>query len=196
MMLPISHRAWSCKLAGTLLALMAAGCQCAAQRNPTTAPAPAPALGLTALTWNASVLAQCDPPSGWVAQPLESDSRHTEQLWISPSTNTAYGIGHFNLPLPVALIGIDRVLQGIVDDMADKEKSATVVSRQTDPKLPGLRLEIKGGLYDVRANLIVSGWEGWFVYASTSNDDPIDQKELDLAQLARDHTVVGLRPGQ
>jgi hypothetical protein len=196
MILPIPHRAWIKRLMGMVVVLAAAGCQCASPRGPTTAPTTQATPGLTPLKWNSDVLAQCDPPVGWVAQPLERDCRHTEQLWISPSNDTAYGIGHFNLPLPVGLIGIDRVLQGIVDDMASKEKSATVVSRQTDPNLPGLRLEIKGGLYDVRANLIVSGWEGWFVYASTSNDDPTQQKELDLAQLARDHTIVGVRPGQ
>jgi len=186
---------WIVACAGALLILAAAGCQ-SAPSMPSTAPAQGPAPGLMPLTWNSQVLAQCAPPVGWAPQPLESGSRHTEQLWLSPSTNTAYGVAHINLPLPLAIIGIDRVLNGIVDDMADKQKSATVLYRQDDPRLPGLHVEIKGGDYRVRANLTASGWDGWFVYASTSNDDPIDQKELDLAQSARDHTILSLRSGK
>jgi len=190
---PAPYLIWLARLAGVCAVLTATGCQNAPKPVPTTSPA---ATGLAPLAWDDHVQAQCDPPTGWTPLPLQNDSRHTEILWVSPSTDTAYGIVHINLPLPVGLIGVDRILQGILDDMVAKQKMATVLGRQDDDKLPGLHVDIKGGEYHVRGDLTAISWEAWFVYASTSNDDPIHQKELDLAESARDHTIVRLRSGQ
>jgi hypothetical protein len=191
---PIAHRVWMRRIVGFIGLILAAGCQSSKLPGvPSTQPA---APGLTPWVANADVLALCCPPQGWTPQPLDTGGRHTQQTWLSPSTNTAYGVAHIKLPLPIAIIGIDRVLQGIVDDMAQKQMSATVNNRQTDPNLPGLRVEIKGGEYTLRANLINGGWEAWFIFASTDNTEAIDQKELDLALLARDHTVISRQSGK
>jgi hypothetical protein len=43
----------------------------------------------------------------------------------------------------------------------------------------------------VRTNLFVDGFTGWAVYAGTLRAFPINQAELELAERAREDTVVG-----
>ena len=40
-------------------------------------------------------------PDGWTAEPLKKSGRHSHQIWLSPTGETAYGVIHFSLPLPV-----------------------------------------------------------------------------------------------
>src|SRR5437762_13026093 len=47
-----------------------------------------------------SVVAQCAPPDGWIAQPLKQSERHTHQIWLSPSGHTGSGVVHSQPPLP------------------------------------------------------------------------------------------------
>src|SRR5438105_1003294 len=67
---------------------------------PTTIPATAPT-GLSAPVANEDVQAIVCPPLGWKADVLKSSERHTHQVWISPSGDTAYGVIQMKLPLPV-----------------------------------------------------------------------------------------------
>jgi hypothetical protein len=144
--------------------------------------------GLCSIPVN-SVEAQCAPPDGWIADPLKKDSVHTHLTWISPTKRTAYGVVHFNLPLPV---GPDLVLWGFMRHMSQHEGGATLLNKRYDPDLPGLRFEAIGGPYTIRVNLIARGFEGWAVYAGTLTNQPVDQKELQLAERARENTTVGL----
>jgi hypothetical protein len=138
----------------------------------------------------ASVLAECDPPIGWLPDPLKKDDRHTHQVWLSPSRRTAYGVIHFTLPLPV---GVNIVYWQFLREMKRSEGEATLIERQNDPNLPGIRFVVDDPSYRTRFYLIVSGFEGWAVYAGTLRDQPIMPDELELAERARDHTVVGLQ---
>jgi hypothetical protein len=131
------------------------------------------------------------PPVGWIAQPLKHSNKHDHQIWLSPSGSTAYGVIRFKLPLPV---GPESVLQlGFLPEMKRTEGEATLLSSQRDPALPGLRFVAEGGQHLVRTNLMTRGFKGWAVYAGTLRDHPEVPEELALAELAREHTAVGVK---
>jgi hypothetical protein len=156
-------------------------------------PVPEPLIfpGLTVPEELEVVEATVVPPAGWHADPLKASSRHNHQVWISPSGNTAYGIIRFSMPLPV---GAEMALNhGFLPEMRKAEGVATLISSERDPELPGLRFIVEGKTYRLRTNLITRGWRGWAIYAGTLVDKEIVPDELALAELARDHTEVGLK---
>jgi hypothetical protein len=144
--------------------------------------------GLTFPAYNKDVDAIVCPPVGWKPDPLKSSPNHIHQVWLSPTTDTAYGVIHFKMPLPV---GADIALTGFLAQMKKTEGDATLLELHDDPNLPGIRFVAHGGLYTIRANLIVRGWEGWAFYAGTQRGKPIDPIELDFATRAREHTRIG-----
>ncbi|HWB52653.1 MAG TPA: hypothetical protein VG722_00605 [Tepidisphaeraceae bacterium] len=137
-----------------------------------------------------SVDAWVDPPAGWSIQPLKRDSRHTHEIWISPSGNTAYGVIYFNLPLPVSA---DFVLPFFIEAMRLTEGNAGLLWHEYDPKLPGVRFEAEGGAYRIQAYLVTAGFHGWAVYAGRLRDKPLEISEFRHAQAARDKTQLGLK---
>jgi len=136
-----------------------------------------------------TVQAQAIPPAGWTRDPLRKSPRHTHEVWRSPTGHTAYGVMHFALPFPV---GPDLALWAFLREMQKKQGEAKLISQTDDPALPGIRFIAEGGPYMIRVNLITSGWDGWAVYAGTLRNQPIDEKELDLAERAREYTVTGI----
>jgi hypothetical protein len=130
----------------------------------------------------------CVPPLGWKPDPLKRSSTHVHEVWISPSGLTAYGVIHFDLPLPV---GHDLALWGFLNQMRASEGEAKLLEKKWDANLGGLRFVAEGGQYIVRTNLFVDGFTGWAVYAGTLRAFPINQAELELAERAREDTVVG-----
>ncbi len=187
-MLPLRH--WP-------LAMLAAAIPfaqgCAAQPKPNLAQIQAgwkspDTRGLTLPAFNTDVVAVCDPPIGWKPDPLKIGKNHIHEVWLSPSGATAYGVIHFTMPLPV---GLNLALTGFLNEMKTTEGDATLLSRQNDPDLPGIRFVADGGLYRIRANLVVDGWEGWTVYAGTIRSKPILPEELDTAVRARENTHIG-----
>jgi hypothetical protein len=131
------------------------------------------------------------PPVGWRPDPLKASDKHNHQVWISPSGNTAYGIIRFKLPWPV---GPELALRhGFLPEMKRTEGEARLLSSERDPELPGVRFVAEGGLYRLHTNLITRGWRGWAVYAGTLRSAEIAEDELALAELAREHTTVGLK---
>jgi hypothetical protein len=145
-------------------------------------------VGLSPPFFDPDVDAICTPPLGWKANPLKSSPNHNHQVWLSPNGDTAYGVIHFKIPLPV---GQNLAFDGFLSQMKQTEGEATLLDRHDDPTLPGIRFIAAGGIYVIRANLLVSTWEGWAVYAGTLKSGPILQNELDLAIRAREHTRVG-----
>lgn len=135
-----------------------------------------------------AVEAVCYPPDGWTAEPLKQSSRHSHQIWLSPTGETAYGVIHFSLPLPV---GPELVLRAFIREMQKQEGAADLLAKQSDPTLPGLRFEAKGQLYHLWGNLMVRGFEGWAVYAGSRSGRPICEDEMQLAAIAREATRVG-----
>lgn len=145
--------------------------------------------GLTVSSYVDAIQADCVPPAGWIAEPLKESARHKHQIWLSPTGHTAYGIIHFDLPLPV---GTELVLLGFLNEMRRTEGTATLVEKKWDANLNGLRFVAEGGHYKVRTNLVVRGFSGWAVYAGTLQGNAIEPDELILAERARDHTAVGV----
>ena len=147
--------------------------------------------GLTTPEPLQSVEAVVAPPVGWKPDPLKASDRHNHQVWISPSGNTAYGVIRFKMPLPV---GAELALRhGFLPEMKRSEGEARLLSSERDPSLPGVRFVAEGGLYRLRTNMITRGWRGWAVYAGTIRKAEIVPDELALAELAREHTIVGLK---
>jgi hypothetical protein len=145
---------------------------------------------LTSPAYVESVESIACPPVGWHPDPLKKSEAHTHQVWISPSGHTAYGIIRFKLPIPV---GHELALFGFLQNMKAREGEATLISKQWDPKLDGMRFVAEGGLYTVRTNLFVHGLVGWATYAGTLRAHPVNEAELSLAEQAREHTIVDQR---
>lgn len=132
--------------------------------------------------------AMCVPPLGWKPDPIKRSSTHVHEVWLSPTGRTAYGVIHFDLPLPV---GPDLALWGFLNEMRATEGEAKLLEKKWDANLGGLRFVAEGGQYIVRTNLFVDGFSGWAVYAGTLRSFPINQAELELAERAREDTVIG-----
>ena len=125
-------------------------------------------------------LPSCDPPSAGTLIRSKT-ARHTHQVWLQPplatprtASSTSTSRSH---------VGQNLALSGFTPtNGATPRGTLTLLSHQDDPKLGGIRFVAEGGLYRIRANLIVDGWEGWAVYAGTLRGKDVDQKELDLAE--------------
>ncbi|HEX4124480.1 MAG TPA: hypothetical protein VHY37_07115 [Tepidisphaeraceae bacterium] len=141
--------------------------------------------GLCESAYVPSVVATCPVPIGWQAQPLKANSRHTHEIWISPSGSTAYGVVHFKLPLPV---GPDLALGGFMSAMAKSEGNAQLLHQDANRR--GIAFVADGGRYHMRAELITGGWEAWAIYAATLRGKPVVPAELKLAELAVAHTRI------
>lgn len=139
-----------------------------------------------------SVHAVARPPVGWTREPLKTSDKHTHQVWLSPSGKTAYGIIYFAIPgiADVLPIPMNWVLDGFLDAMHDDQGEATLLSRQDDPDLPGIRFVAEGGLYTTYTNLITAGRHGWAIYVGTLRSQPDTPDEMDLAEQAREQTRV------
>jgi hypothetical protein len=175
-----------------LVILWMSGCAGSSHITPRLVTAPPDfyrAAGLHSPTSVAAVLARCTPPLGWTAQPLKSSERHTHQVWLSSTGKTAYGVIHFKLPLPV---GVNIVHWEFLREMKKREGEATELSQRGDPALPGLRFICEGGKYKMRVNLIVDGYDGWAIYAGTLRAFDVIPEELELAERARENTILGL----
>lgn len=145
--------------------------------------------GLTGPVAVPAVRAICEPPEGWIAKPLEVERGRVQQTWVSPSGSTAYGVIAFRLPLPV---GSDLALWGFLGEMRKQYNEGRLLSKKEDAALPGVRFMAEGGPYRLRTNLIVRGLSGWAVFAGTLRDRPENPAELELAERAREGTLVGL----
>lgn len=143
-----------------------------------------------------TVHAVARPPLDWRREPLKTSDKHTHQVWLSPSGKTAYGIIYFALPgiADVLKIPMNWVLDGFLDAMREDQGEATLLSRQDDPDLPGIRFVAEGGLYVTYTNLITAGRHGWAVYVGTLRSQPDAPDEITLAEQAREQTQVQI-PG-
>jgi hypothetical protein len=146
-------------------------------------------LGLSPPAPIESVEAIAVPPLSWRMEPLKKSDRHTHQVWISPTGNTAYGIIRARMPLP---FGPELALVGFLREMRRTEGQATLISRQTDPDLPGIRFVAEGGRYRIRVKLMSHAWTAWAVYAGTLRGKDELPDELSLAERAREATLIGL----
>jgi hypothetical protein len=146
--------------------------------------------GLSAPEIDEVLKSRVTPPLAWQPQPIKLTDRSRHRVWISPSGSTAYGVIYFDLPLPV---GADLALWGFLNQMKATEGEADLLSKTSDPKLPGLRFVASGGLYTVRCNMTVAGFHGWVAYAGILRARPVNSAELKLAELAREQTRFDLR---
>jgi hypothetical protein len=163
--------------------LLLVGCTHQIPRAATQPVSPA----LTPPAYVTSVESIAAPPVGWHPDPLKKSEAHSHQVWISPSGHTAFGIIRFKLPIPV---GHELALFVFLQKMKARDGEATLISKQWDPKLDGLRFVAEGGLYKVRTNLFVHGLVGWATYAGTLRGYPVNEAELALAEQARENTIV------
>ena len=172
----------------TLLAAapLAAGCAGALNRAP--APAVPVRVELAPPDYERDLRATVRPPAGWDRQPAEASLNSTNQLWLSPTGDTAFGVISFWLPLPV---GTDAVVPVYLNEMARRDGRADVVSREADESLRAVRLVADSDTFRTRTTLIVRGLRGWAVYAGTLQARPIDPAHLAAAEAAREAVRLG-----
>lgn len=127
------------------------------------------------------------PPRGWTAEPFKTSDRHNHRVWVSPSGESAYGVIHFTMPLPV---GEDLALRGFLAEMKKSEGEATLLSKKRDGDR--IRFVAEGGKYRIRGILLTRGFRGWAVYAGTLRSVAAAVDELALAVQARENTALGL----
>jgi hypothetical protein len=187
-----SFRHRICSAVAAIVLACAVGCAHEADSSALRAKLAQPTTQLSSPVYDPDVFAYCDPPIGWKPDPLKHTSAHTHQVWISPTGATAYAVIHFSLPFPV---GINLALTGFLNQMKSTSGQAILDSREDDPQLGGIRFVAEGGHYKIRTNFFVEGWEGWAVYAGTLRNLPENSEELDLAVLAREHTIIGRPSG-
>ena len=175
------------------LAVLLGGCShYSPPRHPVAPPQYYQAIGLTPPHRVPIVQSQCDPPLGWIAQPLHKSERHTHQIWLSPTGKTAYGVLHFKLPFPV---GVGVVHWEFLREMKSHYGDSTELSQKYDPSLPGLRFECESEQYLMRVEMTVNGFDGWAAYAGTLRGQTPVPAELHLAEMARENTIFGLPDG-
>jgi hypothetical protein len=176
-----------------LVALAAgmAGCVASGPQGRVGLPGPAavpPALpGLTPPVVFDALEAGVDPPVGWRRDKFDVDAGHTHAVWLSPTGQTAYGVVLINLPLPV---GPEMVLWGFLNHMRQADRQGSLLFKHMAPELPGLRFIAESGNYRIFANLTVHNWRAWVIYVGTLKAKPLNQRELHLAEQARDHPWI------
>jgi hypothetical protein len=131
--------------------------------------------------------ALCDPPAGWRVERHDQTAQYNQNVWVSPSGYTSYGVVRFKLPLPV---GDDLALAGFVSQMRQSEGWARLVRKQRQDG--HLAFIAEGGRYHVDGIIVTSALHGWVVYAGTLQNSPVALDELELAVHARENTALGL----
>lgn len=149
----------------------------------------APIEGLSPPEFMSPLQAIPRPPVGWTMDEPKYTSRHYHQVWLSPSRQTAYGVILARMPLPV---GPELALWGFLHEMRKSEGEAILLAKTPEPDLPGLRFEAEGGRYRLRATLQTHAFSAWVVYAGTLRACPEVPEELELAQRAREATLVAV----
>jgi hypothetical protein len=180
----------SSRAAARFLALMLISCAvmgCAKHKRPSITTQPV-ASHLTTPFYVEALDATVAPPVSWQLDKQKNAEDHSHQVWISPSGNTAYGVIHFHMPLPV---GHEWALWGFLREMRKNEGEATVIDKKWDDDLGALRFTAQGGRYTVRTILRVSGFDGLAAYAGTLTGHPVDEGELKIAEDARERTFWG-----
>lgn len=183
---------------GTIPLILALGCilGCRSSRNHQLSTQPtrsSVADQLEAPRYLDDLHAVVSQPAGWRLDTRADTTTKGHRVWVSPSGKTAYGVIHFSLPLPV---GHDPVLWIFLREMRRSEGEARLLSKQWDVNRRMLCFVAKGGMYTVRTNLIVRGFNGWAVYAGNLSRDPVVPDELALAERARELTLVGRASGR
>ncbi len=127
------------------------------------------------------------PPVGWSKPDIEHGDDYVRYVWVSPTDGTAVGVIRFSMPLPV---GYDIAVWGFMEEMKAREGSAELIQQSWDIESQAMRFVADGGLYRVRVKMIVSGFNGWAIFAGTKTDRPINEDDLKKAIIARDSVRV------
>lgn len=173
------RRAWPALF---LIALLAVGCR--------TAPISpgGESARLSDPVFESGLNATVVPPVGWTRQEVSRAFNHLHENWVSPSGKTSYGIIHFMMPIPVGTENAFRY--GFLAQMKRDEGEANVLEQAWDESIEGLRFVAEGGRYRIRTFFVVRGLRGWAVYAGTLKNEQVIEPELELAERAREATVL------
>lgn len=179
-----------------LVALLAAGCSRSTLR-PEDRPTSRRVGEIGRGSFDERVQAFVVPPDDWKLDPPKTSDQHTHLVWLSPTSDTAYGVISIKLPTwaPVFLLSSEslhnRVLEGVIDAMAADQGDATLLAKEWDASAERMYYEAEGGLYKIDAVLSVRGHSGWTVYAGKLRERPLNEAEMATAVAARKATRVG-----
>ncbi len=160
-----------------LASLWLAGC--ASTRPSVTQPTPVGAIH------ERDLRATCFPPAQWRTRPVAPDPQAKQQVWFSPTGDTAYGVVCISMPIPA---GKELALQGFLSVMQQREGEVDLISKQHDRAAHALRFVAQMPDYEMRGKLVVQGFSGWVMFASTLRSRPVRCDELELAESAREAT--------
>lgn len=132
------------------------------------------------------------PPVDWKPEPHKTTPRSEHDIWLSPTGDTAYGVLFIKLPFPV---GANLTLDQFLKEMRKREGRADLLEKTDDPANDGIRFVAEGGIHKIRAKLMTRGFRAWVIYAGTLQGRPERPDELQVAERAREATIIGL-PGQ
>lgn len=137
------------------------------------------------------------PPRGWKMDPPKRSERHTHLAWISPTSDTAYGVIYATIPgyVPVALMPSrmlhDQVLVRFLIAMREDQGEAKLLSKRWDEQADKMHFQAEGGLYRIECILTVRGYSVWNVYVGRLRERDENAREIEIAEKARRSTRVG-----
>ena len=173
-----------------LLPLVCSACNGGKHYTATTTQPASPTTGLEPHYPIEIIQAIVSPPTGWKQEAHKVTPRSEHDIWISPSGSTAYGVLFIRLPLPV---GANLTLNEFLKGMREREHGvAKLLEKQDDPAIDGIRFVAEGGIHKLRAKLMTRGFRAWVIYAGTLVAKPERPDELELAERAREATIIGL----
>ena len=141
--------------------------------------------GLGSLKHYDNVKAEAAAPMSWKELVPKKTSIYTDMQWRSPSGNTAVGVAHVKMPLP---LNAGSVVWFAKQRYAKQSEDGKLIDQWVDV-LGRSWFEAENKKYHVRGFVVTKGFEAWIVYSGFKTQEPIDTSELAMAARSME-TVV------
>ena len=141
--------------------------------------------GLGSVQQYDAVKAQAAVPQSWKELALKRGPMYTDMQWRAPSGNTAVGVAHCRMPLPLDA----RALVWFAKSRYAKQSEDGRVLGQWVDELNRSWFEAANNKYHVRGFIVTKGFEAWIIYSGFKTQEPSDISELALAARAME-TIV------
>lgn len=141
--------------------------------------------GLAPLKQYEIVKAEAAPPHSWKELVPKRTSLFTDMQWRAPSGNTAVGVAHVKMPLPLDA----RAVVWFAKQRYSKQSEGGRVIGQWVDDLGRSWFEAANNKYHVRGFVMTKGFEAWIIYSGYKSQQPTDLAELTIAARAME-TIV------
>ena len=141
--------------------------------------------GLSSVQQYDVVKAQAAPPQSWRELVPKRSSLYTDMQWRAPSGNTAVGVAHVKMPLP---LNAQTLVWFAKSRYAKQSEDGRVIGQWVDD-LGRSWFEAENNKYHVRGYIMTKGFEAWIIYSGFKTQQPIDTSELALGARAME-TII------